>query len=92
MSTAELKIDLINRIANLKEAHLVKEIQRLLDFEIDEGVYKFSKEQKQRIVEARKEYADDKVLSEAQANFERKEILEYWINRNKSKAFSFKLN
>ena len=26
------------------------------------------------------------------ANFERKEILEYWINRNKSKTYSSKLN
>jgi len=26
------------------------------------------------------------------ANFERKEILEYWINRNKSKTYSLKLN
>lgn len=26
------------------------------------------------------------------ANFERKEILQYWINRNKSKRYSIKLN
>lgn len=26
------------------------------------------------------------------ANFERKEILEYWISRNKSKVYSIKLN
>ncbi len=26
------------------------------------------------------------------ANFERKEILDYWINRNKSKTYSIKLN
>lgn len=26
------------------------------------------------------------------ANFERKEILEYWAHRNKSKTYSFKLN
>ncbi len=26
------------------------------------------------------------------ANLERKEILEYWINRNKSKTYSIKLN
>ncbi|QOW11552.1 type II toxin-antitoxin system RelE/ParE family toxin [Kaistella flava (ex Peng et al. 2021)] len=27
-----------------------------------------------------------------EANFERKEILVYWINRNKSKSYSIKLN
>ncbi len=26
------------------------------------------------------------------ANFERKEILKYWINRNESKTYSIKLN
>lgn len=33
-----------------------------------------------------------KIIWTEKANFERKEILEYWINRNKSKSFSIKLN
>jgi plasmid stabilization system protein ParE len=36
--------------------------------------------------------AKRKIIWTAKANFERKEILEYWIERNKSKAFSIKLN
>jgi plasmid stabilization system protein ParE len=33
-----------------------------------------------------------KIIWTQKANLERKEILEYWINRNKSKNFSIKLN
>ncbi|MGV0923205.1 type II toxin-antitoxin system RelE/ParE family toxin [Empedobacter tilapiae] len=33
-----------------------------------------------------------KIIWTITANFERKEILEYWILRNKSKRFSIKLN
>lgn len=33
-----------------------------------------------------------KVIWTEKANFERKEILEYWLDRNKSKTYSIKLN
>lgn len=36
--------------------------------------------------------AKRKIVWTKKANLERKEILEYWINRNKSKSFSIKLN
>lgn len=36
--------------------------------------------------------AKRKVNWTKRANFERKEILDYWINRNKSKTYSTKLN
>ena len=36
--------------------------------------------------------AKRKIVWTEKANFERKEILEYWINRNQSKSFSIKLN
>ncbi|RZJ50157.1 MAG: type II toxin-antitoxin system RelE/ParE family toxin [Chryseobacterium sp.] len=36
--------------------------------------------------------AKRKIIWTKKANFERKEILEYWINRNKSSRFSKKLN
>jgi hypothetical protein len=38
MGTAELKLDIINRIANLKETYIIEEIKRILDFE--EEAYK----------------------------------------------------
>ena len=33
-----------------------------------------------------------KIIWTEKANLERKEILDYWIHRNKSKSFSLKLN
>jgi len=36
--------------------------------------------------------AKRKIIWTEKTNFERKEILEYWINRNKSKTYSIKLN
>lgn len=36
--------------------------------------------------------AKRKIVWTQKANFERKDILEYWINKNKSKIYSMKLN
>ena len=69
MSTADLKIELINRIINLKDDSIIEHIQRMLDFEFEEGIYKLSEEQTQRILEAREEYSAGKILSEKKANF-----------------------
>jgi hypothetical protein len=71
MSTAQLKIDLINKIANLKEVYVIEEIRNLLDFELDTGVFQLNKAQKNRIIEAHK----DGTLSEEQANKE----IEEWL-------------
>ena len=71
MSTAELKIDLINKIAKLKEVRIIEEIQRFLDFELDKGEYKLSAGQRNRIQEAQK----DDVLTEEEANKE----IEEWL-------------
>ena len=72
MDTAELKIDLINKITKLKEVRIIEEIQRFLDFELEKGEYRISTAQRKRILEAK----DDKVLTEEQSN---KEIDE-WLS------------
>ena len=72
MNTAELKIDLINKITKLKEVRIIEEIQKFLDFELDEGEYKLSDAQKNRILEAE----SDKVLTDEEANRE----IEEWLN------------
>ncbi|MBP6456876.1 MAG: hypothetical protein KA275_09125, partial [Chitinophagaceae bacterium] len=64
MSTAELKIDLINKITKLKEGRIIEEINKLLDFELDNSEYKLSVTQRNRIFEAK----NDKVLTEEEAN------------------------
>ncbi len=66
MSTAELKIDLINKITKLKEGRIIEEINKFLDFELDNIEYKLSVTQRNRIFEAK----NDKVLTEEEANNE----------------------
>lgn len=77
MPTSNLKIDLINRITQLKESYVIDEINRILDFELDEGSFKLNSTQKARIPEGREEYKAGKVLTEKEAN---KQIQE-WLSK-----------
>ena len=71
MSTAELKINLINKIRRSKDTHIIEEIQKLIDFELNKDVFQLSDEQKRRIIEAQK----DEILTEEQAYKE----IEKWL-------------
>lgn len=64
MNTAELKIDIINKITKLKETRIIEEIQKILDFELDQDVFQLSEAQNNRIIEA----AQDVFLTDEQAN------------------------
>ena len=78
MSSAELqlKLDIINKITELKEIRVIREIKKLLDFELDEDVFVLSKQQENRIAEARKEYANGEISSNEEVNKE----IEQWLN------------
>jgi len=78
MSTSELqiKLDLINRISILDDARIIKEIKKLLDFELDEKVHELNQPQKNRIEEARNEYKNAQILTEEYANNE----IGQWLN------------
>jgi hypothetical protein len=71
MGTTELKIDIINKITNLKEVRIIEEIQKMLDFEMDKGDFILNAAQKSRILEAKQ----DKVLTEEEANSD----IEKWL-------------
>lgn len=71
MSTAELKLDLINKITKLTEVRIIEEMQKLLDFESEKGVFRLSDAQRKRILDAK----DDDLLSEEDANLE----IEEWL-------------
>lgn len=71
MSTAELKLDVIKKITNLKEVHIIEEIQKLLDFELDKGIFQLNNAQRKRILEAK----EDDITSEDDANLE----IEEWL-------------
>lgn len=73
MNSAEIKIDLINRITQIKETRLIEEIQNLLDFELNKGVFEVSDIQKDRLIEAKK----DTVISEKEAN----NSIEEWLQK-----------
>ena len=78
MSSAELqlKLDVINKITELKEIRVIREIKKLLDFELDEDFFLLSKQQENRIAEARKEYANGEISSNEEVNKE----IEQWLN------------
>ncbi|MBF6611417.1 MAG: hypothetical protein ITF99_09810 [Chryseobacterium sp.] len=72
MTTAELKIDLINKITKIKELRIIEEIHKFLDFELGEGEYKVNIDQKNRIGEAQ----NDHIMDEDDAN----NAIEEWLN------------
>ena len=76
MNTANLKIELINKITQIKETTVIKELQRLIDFELNEGVFKLTTAQKKRISNAKQEIKQKKYLTELSANKEISEWLE----------------
>ena len=76
MSTAELKIDLISRIANTEEPRIIEELSKLLDFELDNETYKLNPQQLQRVSEAKAEYLAGNVVSEQQAD----EAIDLWLS------------
>ena len=76
MNTANLKIDLITKISQLQNSEVIKDIKRLIDFELNEGIFKTTSAHKGRISEAKIEIKQRKVLSEAKANKEISEWLE----------------
>lgn len=71
MNAAEVKLDLINRIANLKESRIIEEIKSFLDFEQDTTVFQLNDEQKARLLKAQ----NDEILTEDEANNE----IEKWL-------------
>jgi hypothetical protein len=77
MNTANLKIDLINKITQVKDSNIIKEINRVLDFELNEGIFKLNTAQRKRIAEAKTEIRNKKILSNVAAN---KEISE-WLDK-----------
>lgn len=76
MSTAELKINIINRISNLEDDAVIEKIKRLLDFELENKIYQLSDDQLNRIQEAKNEYTKGRIVSNEQANKD----IEQWLN------------
>ena len=76
MSTAELKIDLINQITNITDSFKLNEIMQFLKFQKEESVYVTSKEDENAILAARKQFAEGRYLTHEDLQEEIKEWLE----------------
>jgi len=77
MNTAELKINLINQIANMTDKVRLKELLQLLDFQKDESVYHTTSEEKEALTEAQKQIDRGEVVSHDEVQ---KEIMQ-WLNK-----------
>lgn len=77
MSTAELKIDLINQITSITDKVRLKELLQLLNFQSDVSIYVTSQEDKEAISEARKQVENGEIISNSDAQ---KEISQ-WLNK-----------
>ncbi|WP_042723173.1 hypothetical protein [Flavobacterium sp. B17] len=75
MNASDLKINLIQRITQLKERRIIEEIHKLLDFELDTDEYILTDSQKDRIAEAQQEYKNSAFLTDEQAN----QDIEQWL-------------
>ncbi|MBO6212759.1 hypothetical protein [Algoriella sp.] len=76
MNEEELKIDVINKINQLKYPHIIEDIQKLIDFELSTDLYNLSEEQINRVKEAKEEYHNSEILNKQEANQE----IEKWLN------------
>ena len=77
MNTAELKINLINQIANMTDKVRLKELLQLLDFQKDESVYLTTSEEKEALLEAQKQIDKGEVVSHDEVQ---KEMMQ-WLNK-----------
>lgn len=77
MSTAELKIDLINQITVIKDKVRLKELLQLIKFQEDSSVYITNDDEKKAILEARNEIKNGEFSSDDDV---RKEINE-WLKK-----------
>lgn len=75
MSTAELKKDLISQITSITDSVKLKELLQLLKFQDETSVYITNEDEKNAILEARKEIKEGKFLSNEEVQNEINEWL-----------------
>ena len=76
MNTEELKKLTIERMSKLNDINIIEQINNLLDFESESGIYTLTDEQIIRVEEAKDEYKNSSTITEKVANQE----IEKWLN------------
>jgi hypothetical protein len=77
MSTAKLKIDLINQITSITEKVKLVELLDLIKFQNDESIYITNDDEKQAILEAQQQISNEETYSNEDVQAEIKE----WLNK-----------
>lgn len=75
MSTAELKIDLINQITSITDKVKLEELLELMKFQNDDSIYITNDEEKQAILEAQQQIFNGETFSNEDVQAEIKEWL-----------------
>ena len=75
MSTLELKNILIKRISEINDNSFLEAIMTILDSKIDTKIYQLTTEQKDAIIESKRQVANEEVFSNDQINQEFQEWL-----------------
>ena len=78
MNTEELKKLTIEKMSKLNDVTTIEQINNLLDFESESGIYTLTDEQIIRVEEAKDEYKISSIINENVANQE----IEKWLNEN----------
>ena len=76
MNTEELKKLTIEKMSKLNDVTTIEQINNLLDFESESGIYTLTDEQIIRVEEAKDEYKISSIINENVANQE----IEKWLN------------
>ncbi|MFZ6025085.1 MAG: hypothetical protein ACOYVG_11610 [Bacteroidota bacterium] len=68
---------MFNKITQIKEITVTKEIQQILDFKFEKDIFQLTTAQKKRVADAKQEIKQKKYLTESSANKETSEWLNY---------------
>lgn len=75
MSATELKSIIMNKLASISDLQLLEELNKILNLADNSETINLSKEQKEKIEIAQKEYLEGKYLSNTQAEKDIEEFL-----------------
>ncbi|MGB0885935.1 MAG: hypothetical protein ACPGR5_05880 [Chitinophagales bacterium] len=75
MSATELKSIIMNKLASISDLQLLEELNKILNLADNSETINLSKEQKEKIEIAQKEYLEGKYLSNTQAEKDIEECL-----------------
>jgi plasmid stabilization system protein ParE len=92
MTAIELKTLLIHRISEINDVSFLKALKTILDTKTDTGIIQLTQDQLDDIMASKKEIVQGLFIENSVLDTERLYgILEFYIQRNKSKTYSIKL-